>query len=436
MPRTLMHLILALVAPSTGLAAQTVIVDKKGGGNFTEIADAVAKVSSGAVIRVRFYSGYLPFTLTNKSVTIIGEKDSRTGLYPRIWIPKIRNNTNRLTIGALAASHRVVFRNIALSVNAYMIGPPILVKDCKGAVVFENVEFNGGLNTFFNVDVTDCPNVHFSNCTFGGRATASKNNYVLLAWRSQISLSNSTITGRAASSSAIIPGSVGLLARASRVVAAGTQITGGKGGSAIFDGSDGGAAVVLQSGSTLVATGTKPNLFTGGGGGCGGLGKNANGGTGIVLTGGSMARIEGFAPAGGTPCPGGGKAGAPFTTDATSKLTLNPKSLPALARMTGAVTPGSTLNFWLDARPNSSALMILGQRPVWVDMGPAVVGILLARPDIVLGLPKVPAGGSLKVPVALPKTLPRGLTGFVQFASQEPGPGTVWGTNLLVVTVE
>ncbi len=57
MARTFMLSMLALVAPLTSLAGQTVIVDNKGGGNFTEIDYALSKVSRGAVIRVRLYSG-------------------------------------------------------------------------------------------------------------------------------------------------------------------------------------------------------------------------------------------------------------------------------------------------------------------------------------------------------------------------------------------
>jgi len=217
------------------------------------------------------------------------------------------------------------------------------------------------------------------------------------------------------------------------VVAVECTITGGVGASAIYNGTDGGSAIELQSGSDLLFLGSQPGLVTGGRGGCGGLGSGGNGGAGVLLSGASRARFEGTAPVGGTACNNGGKAGPAFSQDSSSSFVQNTGSQPAIANATGVPLAGGTVTYTLGAVPGSAALMFVGAAPRFVDLRPAVLGVLLVSPDLPLGAFSVPASGTLQIPIPLPKKLPPGLTSYAQFASQK-GSGTLWASNPVILT--
>ena len=190
----------------------------------------------------------------------------------------------------------------------------------------------------------------------------------------------------------------------------------------------------MEQGSTFLALGTIPTLIHGGSGSTPLSGPGSNGGAGLIASGSSRAHIEGFDLVGGT---GGfgAKAGPKFVKDSSSSVLVDVNSWPAIARMTDEPTRGKTVDLWLDARPNSVGLLVLGTRSVFVPLAPLSVGTLFVLPELILPPFAVPTSGKAKIPLPIASFLPKDLTFWAQLAAIEAKSARLWLTNSLALTV-
>ncbi len=138
------------------VAAQGFVVDAAGGADssFTQIAAAVAAVPSGSVLEVR-PGTYTPFTITGKSLTILGGPGVRVyGLLgPTVGVTGLTSSDTVVLRGLDLASVSVVARlSCSNSVGT------ILVEGCRSDPTTSSV---GG-----QVVATQCESLHLRDCSF------------------------------------------------------------------------------------------------------------------------------------------------------------------------------------------------------------------------------------------------------------------------------
>jgi hypothetical protein len=145
-----------LVGLAGQLSAQFYVVDAAGGAgsSFTQIADAVAAVPTGSVLEVR-PGVYTPFTITGKSVAILGGPGVRVyGLLgPTVGVAGLASTDTVVLRGLELAAVTVVAR-LSCSNSA----GTILVEGCRSDPTTSLV---GG-----QLFATQCQGLHLRDCTF------------------------------------------------------------------------------------------------------------------------------------------------------------------------------------------------------------------------------------------------------------------------------
>jgi hypothetical protein len=145
-----------LVGLAGPLAAQAFIVDAAGGAgsSFTQIAAAVAAVPAGSVLEVR-PGVYTPFTITGKSLTILGGPGVRVyGLLgPAVGVT------------GLTSSDTVVLRGLELA--AVSVIAQLSCRNSAGTILLEGCRSDPTTSLVGGqLRATQCQSLHLRDCSF------------------------------------------------------------------------------------------------------------------------------------------------------------------------------------------------------------------------------------------------------------------------------
>lgn len=389
--------------------AQTYVVDVNGSGTFTDLPTAVAAVPSGATLRV-LPGSYAPFTLANKSLTIVGFGAS------------VRMSAN-VVIGPTTSSDSV--RISGLGLRSDLAPAELRILSCAGPVVVDDCfAFTFG-NPPLRIDVQGSANVHLLRLGFD---TANSGYMVakpaigILA--STVEIAQSRIFGLAGMTSAT-PGGTGIdIGQGSFVSLVSCRVAAGRGTSAtVVPAGPGGIGVLLAGGSTLHVYGREddllPGTISGGTGGYSAFGVGGAGGDGLVVQQGSTAIVHEALLNGGLAGTFNPNNGRPSVVDATSSLVYDPAATTPRAYLDGAVTALSTVRYTLRATPGTPAAMLVSFDFVAQSSPPLGFGLLAVAPTGVLGPFTVPANGKFELPSLVPTGWPLGLILGAQFVTYD-----------------
>ena len=157
--------LVAAVGLCAGLMAQTYIVDKRGGGNFTDLPQAIAAVPSGAILRVR-EGNYSGFSIQNKSISILGDEPGNLagGVNVRFTADPV--------IGPTSANDTVILRGLRIRCAiSYPGGTGALrIAGAAGPVYIDRTDLASGGTQDAKLVITASQNNHFmdSPCAFPG----------------------------------------------------------------------------------------------------------------------------------------------------------------------------------------------------------------------------------------------------------------------------
>ena len=167
-----------------------------------------------------------------------------------------------------------------------------------------------------------------------------------------------------------------------------------------------------RGGHGVVATGSTLNLFGGpttelqGGDGTVGFPffPNSQGGSGLVLQGGSTARIQAGIPIAGGFDALGASQQVPIQTDASSSSTLDPAVFPSLASGSQTVAQGDAFTLELSGNPAGFQVLFtsLGTGPDLVLQGVEGFGILDLAGLVQLATPTLDGAGSASLAFSAP----------------------------------
>lgn len=419
------HAFVVFTLLTTAASAQTFIVDANNGPgtHFTDLAKAVASVPDGSVLRVRRGS-YVGFTLSNRSLTILGDgRDAVTIAGP-------------MAIGPLRARDKVSIRD--LTVLAPVNPPYLKVRDSAGLFSLGNVfgnAFGSGLRSPPSTYVfTNCRNVQIDDCELWGPVELRS---------SSVHASHSKlfgVLGMPLLNGGVLPGEAAVRQIGGRVTMTACDARGGLGSSAWcgyprnYRPSNGGPAMTVAGDARLTVLG---GTLTGGQGGHGRSNcfAGANGGNGLEVTG-SVVAAYGAKLAGGAGGNFGGTAGLPFVKDAASSVTSHPSSQPAILSLEGVPRAGGDITFAVSAQPASRALLLLGLDLGWFPLEPLGLGTLHAIPVVVLGDFPVPSTGILRLRMKIPNNVPRNVPVYGQFLTLQLRPVVLWATNAVTLIVK
>ncbi len=126
-------LVLGSLAPTTSLAAGVLVVDAAGGGDFTDLPDAVAAASPGDVVLVRTGT-YSTFTVDGLALTVTADRAASV---------QVRGTTRQsgVVVLNLAPGQCVVLRGLIVSAPVQTAAR--VVRDCQGAVLAEDCTLLG-----------------------------------------------------------------------------------------------------------------------------------------------------------------------------------------------------------------------------------------------------------------------------------------------------
>ena len=265
-----------LAAPA---AADVIVVDPAGSGDFTNLSDAVVAAQSGDIL-ILMPADYTVSTLfldiQAKALVIAGDPSGAVTLPP-------------LFLTSVPAGGTFVLRHLTFQPNslAGLSGATAVISNCAG-----------------NVHLEDCSITGFPGGGTFGQATPGM--VALSTWGNTgaIAIHRSTLTGGVGKSTATFPfnlptpspGGAAILAQGGRIALFDVVATGGKGGDgfAIPATGAGGGVAIDATGLELILSGA---TVTGGEGGSGTA--TGVGGIGIDLLGGSLRELDSLV-AGGT----------------------------------------------------------------------------------------------------------------------------------------
>lgn len=207
---------LLLLFATVARTQQTWIVDNGQNGTFATIQAAVAAASDGDLILLR-HAGTLSLDFAlSKGVRIVGDNGA-----PRSSV------TGQLTISGLTASQQVVLRSLAAATSPNTSYAKILVENCVGQVVLDDV-------------VLETENQTWPYQQFGTALEARNSAHVslhrvnlhgmpaMVADHATITCTTATITGRSVTPNSIAPLTwLAVFARNSRLQFASCTLTGG-----------------------------------------------------------------------------------------------------------------------------------------------------------------------------------------------------------------
>ncbi|MEW6744898.1 MAG: hypothetical protein AB1486_19255 [Planctomycetota bacterium] len=262
---------------SSQASATTWIVDSSGGGDFREIQPAIDAAVDGDLILVRPLGSYSSFTIDGKGVTV------------RAFTEQFRLE--------FYYQQAIVVRNIRSGSKAGVVGmraldAKVLVENCAGEVILENVYFVGTIwmRAVPQLEVRQAQNVSVTQMIVEPRDVVSTPFPAVQIVDSTVRLTHCNIVGQMPPQSPSYSysgseGGPGVFVSGSTLVVARSQVVGGKGGGGDYpypNGGDGGDGIVavdadvilLGSSSDTVrgGDGAPAPLFWGASGGDGGAG--------------------------------------------------------------------------------------------------------------------------------------------------------------------
>ena len=415
---------------AAALGAQTYVVDAAGGGNFTDLPQAIAAVPSGAVLRVRA-GKYSTFVLAHKSLSILGDDPSNIVVVLQ---------TADLVIGPTGPADRVLLHNLHCSVLQLGFAN-VRIADAAGQVVLDHVKIAAAATGLpfsdQRLQIERSRNVHLAQCALPALTTGGSGLGRVEVLDSCLALRDCEIAGNPCSAYQTFPANAGLGLTNSLAFCTGTRITGGSGAWATGCGlptigpSAGGPAVRLAGGSVLHAVAC---ALTGGVGGSGIACRPAGaaGGHGADVSG-STLRVVGSTLAGGLGGTTGGAHGDPYRLQSGGIVDF--ASGPALqASLQGKPVAGLPVTCSLRGRAGDPAVLAFGYDQVFAPLPPLITtGAFLVVPVLVLGPYTVPASGVLDVPITLPLTWPVEQWIPFQFFSGPPALTELWAANSAAV---
>lgn len=397
--RVPLHTVVALfLLSSPAVAAEVLLVDSSGGGDFTDLQAAVDAASEGDTIVVRRPPEppgdprYGPLVIDGKSLAVVNVRrgDLRVGA---------------IAVRGLGPGQSVVLSGLSVRPGAPSVDAPgLLIQGCAGAVRVQDCVVDGGQASAGRpaVAVRDSADVVLSRSTIRGGAGAGRldpGGPAIVAASSRVVIQNSEVGGGAGGSEMAFfrdayggPGGTGIVVHDSFVHVSGGAVTGGLGGYALYgdpsEGGDGGIGIDASTDSTVYVLGGEVS------GGEGGLGDTLVGDPG------------------------------PDVVGAVTLLAATDRGLSVPDR----VEEGGSIPLVFQGEPGETVVLLRSgaSRSRLVD--PSVGVLHIAPPFERLVLGTLPASGELEVPLAAPDAPAGGAVELVlQGAFVDPSGATRLG---------
>jgi hypothetical protein len=393
-------------------AADVIVVDINGGGDFTELDLAITVAQPGDTVLVKpgnYFGPLNPFgeaLIIDKALTVVGD----VGGPPLVPVTYIQN---------LDPGETVIIRNMSFvdSPTAGVNAPSVHIRDNQGTIVFEDCIFSGEESFLFGTAdqqvamvLEDSVGVSATRCiiaagrghdsdpdvVFPATETADDGGLALWVIRSNLSLYDCVVTGGMGGAdfdfgNGGAAGGVGLRAENSHVYISGGSLEGGQGG---------GGSTSRQSAQVV-------------------------GGDGVHLLGGSLLRIVGMTPAAGLggELVGGGNGPSGQATvvfqGAVGSYAIAPRAL----ELPGILREGEGGDLLLSGQPGDSFALIFSLDALFFE-GPGPLGSFLPAPPTLgpINLGPLPGSGQLVLPFTVPSLQGLDTVTFVVQAVFADGP--------------
>lgn len=395
--------VLALLAPLA--AADILTVGPTGSGaQFTQIQAAVDVAAADDVILVR--PGTYARIDVNKPVRILGDGTGVVLISAAEFGARVHD---------IAAGEELVLSGLEVRVTTFSSNPLVLLRDCPGTVVLQDVNVHGADAEMTGVEIQNCARAMLVDSQIDGWGG-------LEALDSEVWLASSIVAGGVGYFG---DSPTGVSLEGSTLHAWRSRIRGGDGIAPL------GPKTGAPGGVGMRALGSSVNLFGGPGsevlGGRGiyepAVDFNHSGGRGLVLSQGSSARIQADQLVAGGLDGLGTVQAQDIQADASSSYTLDPKVFPTLASSAQQVQLGSPFTLTLAGNPGGYQVLFLSLRtgPTATYRGVDGFG-MLDRANLFKVVSEVlPPSGALAVDVRVPSTTALlGETLFFQAAERFP----------------
>ena len=415
---------LALALLASLSAGDVLTVGPAGSGaQFTQIQAAVNAAADDDVILVK-PGTYQGITVT-KPVRILGD--------PTVPAPTMNNVfVSPVVVRDIGAGKEVVLSGVTVFTGE----PPILLRNCAGTVVLQDVVVPRSSDGVICMRIENCNRaVLLDSLLTGGIFDLVSPRGAIVVQSSQFWLANTSVSGTE-DDTFVVRASLGIELADSTLHAWRSQI---RGGDAL--GKAAGVAGLADGGVAIRAVRSTVNLFGGPGalvaGGHGHppfFGPTTPGGSALDLAESSHARIQRDLPVSGG-LHGNGVDQAPaIVVDGTSSFTRDPKVFPTLVSSAQQVQLGSTFSLTLSGNPGGYQVLFFSFRtgPTTIYRGVDGFG-LLDRPNMRrLASEVLPASAAHTLSVRVPN-MPSliGATVFLQ-AAEQLGTSYAIGNPVLV----
>lgn len=153
----------ALLALAPYAAGGVLVVDLAGGGDYLQIADAIAAAADGDTILVKPGTYAVGYVISGKGLTLVADQGADVLLYSPFLGPLVS------TIENLQPDQTVVIRGIDGPLNLQSNLGAVRVEDCqlKGKLGFCHPTLPGQVGGP-GASVTDCASVAFARCAIAG----------------------------------------------------------------------------------------------------------------------------------------------------------------------------------------------------------------------------------------------------------------------------
>jgi len=416
--------VLAALAPSS-LAGDVLVVDVAGGpGTFAFAQAAVDAAVDGDIVLIRDGGGANTLDVVGKGIAVIADGETA--------------GFGEIRVAGTAPGQTVVLRNLRAYGDIFSDVPALVVTQCAGPVVLEDLTLTVDPAVFNDANPT-----------------------LVVSGSQAVNVVRSSLIGRPGVGSSDpfiygIQGGEGATVSSSQATFAHCTILGGDGGQSLIDtplgtfvlNSTFGGPALHVAGATVHVTGC--TIGGGDGGDGGGLGAelcdvpSSSGGDGVwVNLGGQLVLLDCDVTAGlagGMPpgCLSSASDGEPVDVSSGSAVAVPGAAgtlvLPATAH------EGDAFSLALGGAPGAETILLLSLGACGAPVGSLVGGLLPDPSFIALGVGALPGSGELELPVSLaPNLLPVGLDGFLLLGQtatlREDGPGALLSSGSVLAVL-
>ncbi|MBI5433983.1 MAG: hypothetical protein HZA52_14220 [Planctomycetes bacterium] len=382
-------LLLAIASLASVTTAGTYVVDAAGGGDFTDLAPAIAFASPGDVLLIQ-PGNYGGFTL-DKRLTLVGQGAG-------------------VIVNGPATIRDIVAGN-ATSIVGVRFSNSLEVTQCTRPVVFDDVTSSSR-----GLIVDGSSDVRVSRSYLDGWDQYAGLTGTCLVVDSRVELASSVVLGEPGSDGAFtVPGD-GLEALIGSGAVVGVHLyrstlIGGDGGhdlGGFFPSGQGAAAVRLDDAGTVLAAGTAQDMLLGG--------SDDNG---------QAAGVRAWS--------GSVRHSSVVTSGVYAAYVETPPIPDPSLYFVGTPTPGSVTTFRIAAPVGSTVDLRMGRFPTIVDV-PGLAEDVLVTPQRTFHLGAVGASGVIGFNFPMPGSFPKGFTFFAQ-AKVTIAPGDERYTNSVPIVL-